>query len=233
MSSPNKTVELVCGNEPLYLGWEDYYRSGDEKSAWGNDAPPFLAERLIQYLPPKAKVVDFGAGDARNSLPLGAAGHPLTLVDISAAGLERARRRAIELGLQTLPTLVTASLDQLPLASEQFEFALCIDALPQVYRPQQALKEMARTLVHGGRLLVNVFTPADCAYGEGERLNGRSFLFKNTLFSFFEDAEFKPLLSGLFTVCDCQQVSWQDPPHPPFRPYPHTHDALVYVLQKI
>jgi hypothetical protein len=82
-------------------------------------------------------------------------------------------------------------------------------------------------------LSVNVFTPRDCAFGEGEQLTARSSLYKNTLFNFFEDDEFRPLLQGLFEVVECRPVRWDDPPHVPFRPYPHTHDALVYVLKKL
>jgi ubiquinone/menaquinone biosynthesis C-methylase UbiE len=154
------------------------------------------------------------------------------MVDISAGGLDRARTRANALQLRPLPTLVQADLESLPLAGSQFDFALCVDALPQVHRPRLALQEIARTLVPGGLFVTNVFTPADCAFGEGERLTARSFLYKNTLFNFFEDNEFRPLLDGLFDVRNCQRVSWVDPPHIPFRPYEHTHDALVYVLVK-
>lgn len=232
MTEETKNPDLLCADEALYKGWEDYYLVDNNEPAWGNNAPPFLDELLEKYLPERAKIGDFGAGDARNSLSLAKSGHDLTLIDISSAGLERARRKAISLGLRPLPTLVNASLEQLPLADDQFELALCIDALSQVYRPWQALKEMARTMMPGGPLIINVFTPADCAYGEGEQISGRSFLYKNTLFHFFEDNEFRPLLTNVFNVIECRHVRWQDPPHHPFRPCQHTHDALVYVLQK-
>jgi ubiquinone/menaquinone biosynthesis C-methylase UbiE len=232
MSTVKHGPELVFTNDSQYEGWEDYYLKGDDGAAWGDAPPPFLADFLARHLAAGVGVVDFGAGDARNSLPLGQNGHALTLVDISAAGLDRAHRRAAALGVHPAPMLICASLEELPLASNQVTFCLCIDALPQVYRPHQALKEIARTLVPGGLLIVNVFTPADCAYGEGERLTARTFLFRNTMFHFFEDAEFRPLLEGLFTVIESQHVTWQDPPHPGFRDYLHTHDAFAYVLQK-
>src|SRR5262245_41971121 len=231
MSQDLNSVTLVSNRESFYKGWDDYYaEEGD--AAWGDSPPPFLQEALAGRLTEVQSVADFGAGDARNSLGLAREGHHVTLVDCSAAGLLRVARRARRLELRPLPTLVVANLEQLPLASDQFDLALCIDALPQVQRPRAALQEIARTLVPGGVLIVNVFTPRDCAFGEGEQISARSFLYKNTLFNFFEDDEFRPLLQGLFEVVQCRPVRWDDPPHVPFRPYPHTHDALVSVLKK-
>ena len=231
MSHDLNSVTLLSNRESFYKGWDDYYaEEGD--AAWGDRPPPFVQAALAGRLTEVQSVADFGAGDARNSLGLAREGHHVTLVDCSAAGLQRVARRARRLELRPLPTLVVASMEELPLASEQFDLALCIDALPQVQRPRAALEEMARTLVPGGVLIVNVFTPRDCAFGEGEQISARSFLYKNTLFNFFEDDEFRPLLQGLFEVVECRPVRWDDPPHVPFRPYPHTHDALVYVLKK-
>jgi SAM-dependent methyltransferase len=231
MARDLNSVTLLSNRESFYKGWDDYYgEEGD--AAWGDRPPPFLQAALAGRLTQAQSIADFGAGDGRNGLDLAREGHQVTLVDCSAAGLRRVARRARRLELRPLPALVVANLERLPLVSAQFDLALCIDALPQVQRPRAALKEMARTLVPGGVLIVNVFTPRDCAFGEGEQLSARSFLYKNTLFNFFEDDEFRPLLGGLFEVVECRPVRWDDPPHIPFRPYPHTHDALVYVLEK-
>jgi ubiquinone/menaquinone biosynthesis C-methylase UbiE len=231
MSHDLNSVTLLSNRESFYKGWDDYY-SEEGDAAWGDRPPPFLQPALAGRLTEVQSIADFGAGDARNSLELVREGHHLTLVDCSAAGLLRVAQRARRLELRPMPTLVVANLEQLPLASDQFDLALCIDALPQVQRPRAALQEMARTLVAGGVLIVNVFTPRDRAFGEGEQISARSFLYKNTLFNFFEDDELRPLLKGLFEVVEARPVRWDDPPHVPFRPYPHTHDALVYVLRK-
>ena len=231
MSQDRNSVTLLSNRESFYKGWDDYYaEEGD--AAWGDSPPPFVQAALAGRLTEVQSVADFGAGDARNSLGLAREGHHVTLVDCSAAGLLRVARRARRLELRPLPTLVVANLEQLPLASDQFDLALCIDALPQVQRPRAALQEMARTFVAGGVLIVNVFTPRDCAFGEGEQISARSFLYKNTLFNFFEDDEFRPLLQGLFEVVEARPARRGDPPHAPSRPNPHTHDALVYVLKK-
>jgi SAM-dependent methyltransferase len=233
MASNPQGPELLFGRESIYRGWDDYYQDGDDGASWGTEPPPFVRDALAAHLTKEGRsVADFGCGDGRNSLEVGRWGHRLTLVDISQGGLDRARHRAIALDLPQIPTLVRADLENLPLADAQFDFALCIDALPQVHRPRQALAEIARTLAPGALLVVNVFTPADCAFNEGERLTARTFLYKNALFNFFEDEEFRPLLDGLFRVVESHHVRWNDPPHIPFRPYPHTHDALVYVLAK-
>ncbi|MGA2583734.1 MAG: class I SAM-dependent methyltransferase [Tepidisphaeraceae bacterium] len=231
MPDEQKSFILLSEDAGIYKGWEDYYKA-ESDAAWGHCPPPFLEPSISPVLKSGMSVADYGAGDGRNSLALAKAGVALTLVDISAAGLQRAAKRSREIGLQPLPTLVTASLEQLPLASGQFDFAICIDALPQIHRPRVALEEMARTLIAGGILVTNVFTPRDAAFGQGAALSARTYLFKNTLFSFWEEAEFRPLLQGIFDVLDCQAVRWDDPAHGDFRPYPHTHDALVFTLRK-
>jgi ubiquinone/menaquinone biosynthesis C-methylase UbiE len=226
-----KSFKVLNDRESFYDGWDDYYKEQGD-AAWGDEPPPWLSEALNGRLKPGQSLADFGAGDARNSLGLLGESRSLTLVDISAPGIERASQRSRALGILPRPTLVVASLEKLPLGQGQFDLAICVDALPQCERPRLALQEMSRTLVPGGTLIVNVFTPSDCAFGEGEPLDARSFLYKNTLFKFFEDAEFRPFLQGLFEVVECRNVRWDDPPHVPFRPYPHTHDAIVYVLKK-
>ena len=137
-----KSFTLLTDRESFYDGWDDYYKEQGD-AAWGDNPPPFLAEHLGGLLKPGQSLVDFGAGDARNSLGLVGDGRSLTLVDISAPGLERASNRVRGMGLRPMPTLVVAGLEDLPLAQNQFDVALCIDALPQVQRPRSAWQEMA------------------------------------------------------------------------------------------
>lgn len=225
--------EVLFGREPVYQGWDDYYREEGTDAAWGEESPTYVASALAPHLKGVLSIADFGSGDGRNSVALAKAGHRLTLVDISPTGLRRATQRFKALAPLSLATMVLGSLEDLPLGAEQFSLGLCIDALPQVRRPRLALEEMHRTLNIDGVLVLNVFTTADCAFGEGEQVGPRSFLYKNTLFNFFGDEDFRPLLKGLFDVVELRHVSWEDPPHIPFRPYPHTHDGLVYTLKKL
>jgi ubiquinone/menaquinone biosynthesis C-methylase UbiE len=232
MSGENKGPEILFQRESLYQGWDEYYNTEDKAdAAWGDQPPPFLGPAVAEYARPGRSFVDFGAGDGRNSLPLARIGGHLTLVDIAPGGLRRAGEQFEAEGLSPTPTLVVASLESLPLADGQFDLGVCIDALPQVHRPRLALEEMARVLKPGGLLLVNLFTPDDCAFGEGEMVGPRSYLYKNTLFNFYDERDVEPLIRGLFEVVRCERARWQDPPHVPFRPYPHTHNALVYALR--
>lgn len=224
--------QTVLFTEPEYTGWDDCYRRTTEDKAWGEQITPYLPPLFEAHLGKALSVADFGSGDGRNSALLVEGGRRVTLVDVSPTGLELAAKRFTSRGIKALPTLVRANLEGLPLAASQFDAAICIDAFPQVRRPRQALEEMGRTLTDGGILILNVFTPKDCAFGEGEQVGPRSFLYKNTLFNFYEDQDFRPLVRNLFDVLACMPVRWEDPPHIPFRPYPHTHDGLAYVLIK-
>lgn len=225
------TTQAAPENTSGDPGWEEYYSQSKGKSAWGEAPPPFLEKIIIPRLPAKVRVADFGSGDGRNSLPLVEAGQRVTCVDISSSALDKIAERFAQFG-PSAPGTVLGNLEQLPLGSRQFDAAICIDALPQVRNPRRALEEIHRVLIPGGLFGLNVFTPKDCAFGEGTQESSKAFIYKETLFRFFDHEDFLPLIDGLFEIVEHQQVSWVDPPHVPFRPHEHTHDALVYILKK-
>jgi len=226
-----RTMGGNAGQDTDYPGWEEYYSQSKGKSAWGEEPPPFLAEHIIPHLPARSRVADLGSGDGRNSLPLVKAGLRVTSVDISSTALDKIAERFASCG-SAAPTTVLGDLERLPFGPRQFDAAICIDALPQVLRPRRALEEIHRVLIPGGVFGLNVFTPEDCAFGEGRQEGPKAFVYKDALFRFFDHEDFFPLIEGLFDIIEHHHVSWIDPPHVPFRPYEHRHDALVYILKK-
>lgn len=72
-------------------------------------------------------------------------------VDVSAAMLERARRRVTS-GNQDVK-FVEASIDRMPFADGEFDLCVCFNGLHCVPDPRAAVAEMARCLRPGGRLL--------------------------------------------------------------------------------
>ncbi len=78
---------------------EDYDRTYRETTDYfGPDPDPLLA-RFLPELPPRARVLDIGAGQGRNALPAAAAGHRVTGIDPSAEALEQCRARAVAVGV--------------------------------------------------------------------------------------------------------------------------------------
>lgn len=219
--------------DDLYTGWELSYKES-KGNLWGEAPSPLLEDflnKISTNLPKSAKIVDFGCGDGRNWQAIAAAGFDVVGVDISRAGLNKLRQSAEESGLPR-PILVHSPLETLALADELFDAAICIDCLPQIRQPKKALEEMHRTLTMGAYFFVNLFTAQDCAFGEGDMVGAKSFLYKNTLFNFFDADDCRRLFKGIFTIAYEEEKKWTDPPHYPFRPYEHTHSAMVYLLRK-
>jgi SAM-dependent methyltransferase len=111
---------------------------------------PHLAE-WVRGLGRADRALDLGAGDGRLGGLLDAG--ELTMADVSALALERARRR--------LPGARVVELDPdapLPLGDGEFDLVLLADAIEHVRDVQLLLSEARRVLVPGGRLALS--TPA-------------------------------------------------------------------------
>lgn len=72
----------------------------------------FLADsfELVNSLLPGRRALDIACGEGRNSIYLAQNGYQVTAVDISELGLERGRKRALQLGVSV--EFVQADLDQ-------------------------------------------------------------------------------------------------------------------------
>jgi len=117
------------------------------------DAGPVPAhlQRFVAGLEPAAQALDLGCGDGRLSQHLSA--DELTLADVSAVALARARER--------LSCARIAELDPdapLPLLDTTFDLVLCAETIEHVRDTQLLLSEARRVLRPGGRLALT--TPA-------------------------------------------------------------------------
>jgi ubiquinone/menaquinone biosynthesis C-methylase UbiE len=95
-------------------------------------------------------VLDVGGGMGRMSIPL-SQHHYVTLTDLSRQMLELARPWASE-----RLVLRQANARSLPFVDASFDFVLCIDVLPHLLDPLEALAESKRVLRPGGTLIVDV-----------------------------------------------------------------------------
>jgi len=224
------------GNNPTdkYSGWEEYYQQSLTRPSWKEDPSPlvkmFMKMEHVAKLP-HLHIADYGCGDGRNLWPWVQANAHVTAVDVAPSALRKISEISIQHGLMC-PTLVCTSMEDTPLGENQFDAAQCLDALPQVWDVKKALTEIAKTIRPRAKFLFNVFTPRDCAFGEGEQIEENAFVYKNTLFRFFEDDDIRKIIPQDLEIIEFVPETWEDPPHIPFRPVPHTHDGIYYVCQK-
>lgn len=217
----------------IYSGWERYYQNAESADAWKENA-----EEAVDQLQRHAKsirsahVADLGCGDGRNAWPWLRESASMTCIDLSTTALQRIASRCESEGIAS-PTLLACDICATSLAPLQFDVVQCYDALPQVDHPEQALKEAARILKIGGIFGFNVFTVNDSAFGLGTKIDERSFVFKDTLFRFFSDEDVQSMLPDGMTVISCKCRRWTDPPHIPFRPWVHDHEALFYICERV
>jgi SAM-dependent methyltransferase len=102
-------------------------------------------------LPPGglARILDAGCGSGRNMVELARRG-AVTGVELAPASLDAARAR--HLG----PVHPGSLAEPLPFDDASFDLAVALDVLEHVEDDRAALRELARVLVPGGRLLVTV-----------------------------------------------------------------------------
>lgn len=142
-----------------------YDKRADEE--WGrldrNRMEFAIIQRLLsRHLPPRGRVLDCGGGPGRYALWLADRGYDVTLFDLSAACLEKARREAgaadltlsFEQGTATdLTRFLDASFDVILLMGPLYH-------LKELAKRQAALAEAARVLRPGGLLAATFITRA-------------------------------------------------------------------------
>ncbi len=202
-------------------GWLDAYKSATS-TLWNENPIPVLdhAIPLIQGRG-KRSVVDVGCGDGRNLIALAKAGLQCAGVDISLTALSNASQKLLSQNLNAF--LLAGRCNDLPFADHTVDVLTCFDLFGQLESPEAFLNEAQRALSPGGIIFINAFTINDSEYGKGEKVGHHSFKYKNTLFRFFEEEEFRGLLRD-WEVIHFEVRSWNDPPHGHFRPYPHRHE---------
>lgn len=120
-----------------------------------------LHQHLLEHLPPPpASVLDIGGGAGHQSFPLAGAGYDVTLLDPSAAMLDKARQR-----LQRLPgeaqrrvTLVQADGDhaEAAVSGRRFAAVLCHGVLGYLEQPEPLIDQLCRCAAPGG--IVSIMT---------------------------------------------------------------------------
>jgi SAM-dependent methyltransferase len=213
-------------------GWLELYAAAtDGVPTWSESPPPFL-DKLKPFILPKTKLLETCAGDGRITEALVEWGMDVTALDLSPAALQQLRNNFDRRGLAQ-PLTVRGSATDIPLGDEQFDAMICVNGFCQLDRPRLAMEEAARVLRPGGRFCLDVFTPKDGKFGVGEQIAAQDFLYKGTLFRYFNADQFVGIYKGLFRLVEMFEEGWRDPAHGDFRPVEHDHNALVLVLEKL
>lgn len=108
------------------------------------------------------RVLDVGAGDGRDALPLAQHGHMVLLLDRDAAMLAEAERRAAELGVggRLCTQQVDVGAGELSLDPGSHDLVLCHNLLQYLPDPAPLLQALAQVLRPGGWLSLLIPNPA-------------------------------------------------------------------------
>ena len=98
------------------------------------------------------RIVDVGVGTGRGSLPLARDGFEVTGIDISQAMLDHCRREAGETPIE----LFLGDLTALPVESESFDSLLSLNVVVHFPNWRDVLRDWARVVKPGGRLVFDV-----------------------------------------------------------------------------
>ncbi len=141
--------------DDTWAGLVDQFADGAYASAKGRVRTYVMHQQLLEHLPaPPAHVLDVGGGAGHQSFPLARAGYDVTLLDPSAAMLDKARQR-----LQRLPreaqrrvTLMQADGENADEAvnGRRFAAVLCHGVLGYLEQPGPVIDQLCRCAAPGG-----------------------------------------------------------------------------------
>ena len=130
---------------------------------YGTCPNDFLRDAIANK--PKGKVLCLADGEGRNGVYLAQQGHEVTSVDISSAGLQKARDLANKRGV-SIQTIV-ADLHIFDMGQNQWDAIVSIFChLPTPTR-LAVHKRVIKGLKPGGLFLLEAYTPAQIALGTG------------------------------------------------------------------
>jgi SAM-dependent methyltransferase len=121
-----------------------------EERHWWYRGRRRVLDRVISALglPAGARILDAGCGSGRNMVELARYGR-VSGVELSPLSVEVARGRGVG-------QVVAGSITKMPLATDSFDLAVCLDVIEHLDDDRGALRELRRVVAPGGVLVVTV-----------------------------------------------------------------------------
>jgi SAM-dependent methyltransferase len=141
--------------------WDARY--GEPGFAYGSEPNDFLREQAAHL--PTGEALCLAEGEGRNGVHLAELGHKVTVQDLSAVGLAKARKLAEQRGVSI--TTSCGDLQELRPAPESTDLVVAIWMhLPPPLRATVLARAIA-ALRPGGHLILEAYTPRQLALGTG------------------------------------------------------------------
>lgn len=112
-----------------------------------------LVEKLAW--PPNSPILEIGCGAGATAIPLALRGYRVHAVDTVADMLHLTRQSAARAGVADQLTATQEDAHQLSFPDHSFALVIAMGVTPYLHTLDQALREMARVLKPGGRLIIN------------------------------------------------------------------------------
>lgn len=228
------TEKIHIDKESYQTGWINaYVEANNEEFLWKEDPIEFLPKYVNVFKEHGIHhILDVGCGEGRNTMFLLQNGFQVTGIDLSpvatAKALVKAQRRNL-----TNYIFLNIDVEEYPWSfpAGQFDALVCLDVFGQILKIDILVDNFYRAIKEGGYILLNLYSPKDDAFGIGEKVAERTFLYKKTLWRFFNKEDIVVIFNK-FEIVSIDSMSWLDPPHPGYRDEPHSHDSFVVLLQK-
>jgi 2-polyprenyl-3-methyl-5-hydroxy-6-metoxy-1,4-benzoquinol methylase len=139
----------------------DQFADGAYASVKGAVRTYVLHQQLLEHLrAAPASVLDVGGGAGHQSFPLAQAGYDVTVLDSSAAMLDKARQRLHHLPSETRERVTVVQADGASaddaVGGRRFDAVLCHGVLGYLEQPETLVEQLCRCAAPGG--LVSIMT---------------------------------------------------------------------------
>jgi ArsR family transcriptional regulator len=154
-----------------------------------------MAEALLRLLPPMT-IADLGAGDGSFSLLLAQSATKVIAVDASDKMLEVGREQAARHGIENVE-FRQGDMEELPIEDGTVDLVFFSQSLHHALHPERAVKEAARILRLGGRIVI--LDLAKHRFEEARELYADQWLgfSESELEKILEDADFENVSVGI------------------------------------
>ncbi|MEU5261037.1 methyltransferase [Amycolatopsis sp. NPDC021455] len=141
--------------EDTWAALADQFADGAYATVKGRVRTYVMHRQLLEHLPaPPASVLDVGGGAGHQSFPLARAGYDVTLLDPSAAMLDKARQRLRQLPDEVRDRVTFVEADGADageaVGGRRFDAVLCHGVLGYLERPEPVLDQLCRCAAPGG-----------------------------------------------------------------------------------